>query len=87
MVISNKITGNYSPYNLTRSNNTPRVKKFEEVVKQEQNTQNQSVSSEEEKYFMKVYPKQKQEVSEYFSYEKNGNLNKIALGTMFDRRG
>jgi len=87
MMIANKITGNYSPYNLTRQNVTPRVKKFQEMLTTTEPKEATNVSTDEKKYFIGMYPDKAQEISEYHAYNKSGKMNGIQVGTLFDQRG
>lgn len=83
MKIENNIIGNYRPIirnNQSLSNNSTAesLEKVKDDVK---------LSSNEKKYFAKLYPENAKDVMEYHFYEKNGKMSGVKLGSNFDKRG
>lgn len=48
---------------------------------------NENISAAEKKYFANMYPANKDQIMSYHSYERNGKLNAVTIGSNFDRRG
>lgn len=46
-----------------------------------------NVSSEEKKFFSKLYPDSKNEISNYHFYSKSGQMQGVSIGSLIDRRG
>jgi len=80
MKIATNSFGNYKPIIAKKNNSIPQVesKKAEEAVK---------ISNEEKKFFTKLYPDEKDQITNYHFYNKDGDKNGVSLGSLFDRRG
>jgi hypothetical protein len=96
MKISMNNVGNYTPrlrtgndlgkkFNIDSAtvpaNNTPAVK-----AQSAENTAG-TVTSEEKKYFMDMYPENKSEIMDYHFYQKSGKMSGVKVGSLIDRRG
>ncbi len=46
-----------------------------------------TITKEEKKFFAGLYPENKEEVMNYHFYHKNGKMQGVTLGTIFDKRG
>ncbi len=46
-----------------------------------------TVTNEEKKFFAGLYPENKTDVMNYHFYHKNGKMQGVTLGTIFDKRG
>ncbi len=46
-----------------------------------------TISNEEKKFFAGLYPENKEDVMNYHFYHKNGKMQGVTLGTIFDKRG
>ena len=46
-----------------------------------------SLSNEEKNFFAKLYPENKSDVMNYHFYQKTGKMQRVSLGTLFDKRG
>jgi len=82
MTITTNDFGNYSP----KVNQTVRPQsKPVETQTQTQNLGN--ITNEEKTFFAKLYPESKEDVMNYHFYHKDGKMQGVALGTLFDKRG
>jgi hypothetical protein len=80
MTINTNDFGNYSP----KINQTVRSQS-KPVETQNQNIEN--ITNEEKTFFAKLYPENKEDVMNYHFYHKDGKMQGVALGTLFDKRG
>jgi ribosomal protein L5 len=80
MKISTNSIGNYKPIITQKKNNIEQVniKKNEDAVK---------ITSEEKKFFSKMYPNNTEQITNYHFYNKEGDENGVSLGSLFDKRG
>ena len=80
MKVSTNSIGNYKPVITQKTNNTQNIqaKKATEALK---------VSTEEKKFFTKLYPEEKDQINNYHFYNKEGDKNGVSLGSLFDKRG
>ena len=80
MKVSTNSIGNYKPIIAQKSNTTANIqaKKSVEALK---------VSTEEKKFFTKLYPDEKDQINDYHFYNKEGDKSGVSLGSLFDRRG
>lgn len=46
-----------------------------------------TITNEEKQFFAKLYPDSKEDVMNYHFYHKNGKMQGVTLGTVFDKRG
>lgn len=46
-----------------------------------------SITSEEKNFFINMYPDNKNEITDYHFYQKNGRMSGVTVGSLFDRRG
>lgn len=46
-----------------------------------------AITNDEKKFFAKLYPDNKEDVMNYHFYHKNGKMQGVTLGTIFDKRG
>jgi hypothetical protein len=81
MKISTNNIGNYKPVVTQRNNVASKLVKSEEV------NVNSKITSDEKKFFTKLFPEQKDEITNYHFYNKQGNKNGLSIGSLFDRRG
>lgn len=81
MKIGTNNIGNYKPIVTPRNNVTPKLNKIEDV------NVNPKITTEEKKFFTKLFPEQKDEVSNYHFYNNKGNMNGVTTGSIFDKRG
>ncbi|MGE5363020.1 MAG: hypothetical protein ACM3SM_02735 [Bacteroidota bacterium] len=49
--------------------------------------QSSSITSEEKNFFINMYPDNKNEITDYHFYQKNGRMSGVTVGSLFDRRG
>ena len=84
MKITTNDFGNYTA-KLSRTAQTPKAEQTNtaEIQKQKLGT----VTSEEKKFFAGLYPENKEDVMNYHFYHKNGKMQGVSLGTIFDKRG
>jgi len=81
MKINTNMVGNYNPYSINKvkpANVANQVKNVEQV---------KNISSEEKDFFAKLYPDSKSEIVDYHFYKRNGGMDGVSVGTLFDRRG
>jgi len=81
MKISTNNIGNYKPVITQRNNSVPKLNKNEKI------NIDPKVSAEEKKFFSKLFPEQKEEITNYHFYNKKGNMNGLSVGSLFDKRG
>jgi hypothetical protein len=81
MAVSMNSIGNYSAYGLNnaKSNKTN--------IKNAAEAQSENINPDEKKFFAEMYPAKKNEIMEYYYYERSGKMNGISVGTNIDRRG
>jgi hypothetical protein len=70
--------GNYSPAYF--KNATTRMENIRE-------NQTNTISVEEKKFFVSLYPSQQEEVLGYNFYNSKGKVSGMHVGSLFDRRG
>lgn len=46
-----------------------------------------SITNEEKTFFADLYPDSKEDVMNYHFYHKDGKMQGVSLGTLFDKRG
>lgn len=80
MKVSTNSIGNYNPVIANKNNITP-------TIKTEKSAEALKVSTEEKKFFTKLYPDEKDQINNYHFYNKDGDKNGVSLGSLFDRRG
>ena len=51
------------------------------------NTKLAAITNEEKTFFAKLYPENKEDVMNYHFYHKDGKMQGVTLGTVFDKRG
>ncbi len=79
MKISTNSFGNYNPIIKPKQNNVPNIEpKKNNIIK---------MTSEEKKFFTKMYPNEKEQIVNYHFYSRKGDKNGVALGSLFDKRG
>ncbi len=102
MKIATTDFGNYTTklshqvqHSKAEQNNTVNIKKQNStsVVQKQNNTttvqkeQLGTVTNEEKKFFAGLYPENKTDIMNYHFYHKNGKMQGVTLGTIFDKRG
>jgi len=80
MTITTNDFGNYS----SKVNQTVR-QQSKPVETQNQNLG--SITNEEKTFFANLYPDSKEDVMNYHFYHKDGKMQGVSLGTLFDKRG
>ena len=87
MKIATNDFGNYT--RVTRPVQQPKAEPANSTAVQKQlsKTTLGSITEEEKKFFMGLYPENKDEVMNYHFYHKNGKMQGVTLGTIFDKRG
>ncbi len=86
MKISTNTIGNYGPQ-IPRS--VPKQEKAKEVFNLSAanlNNAKAEITSDEKKFFVEMYPESKTEISNHF-YSKNGKMNGVKIGSLFNKRG
>ena len=84
MKITTNEFGNYIP---KINHCTVPQEKPVEIQKKIAKTDLGTISSEEKKFFAKLYPEKTDDVMNYHFYQKTGKMQGVALGTLFDKRG
>jgi len=83
MKIATNDFGNYTA-KIARTVNTSKAEQpNSEIPKQKLGT----ITNDEKKFFAGLYPENKEEVMNYHFYHKNGKMQGVTLGTIFDKRG
>jgi hypothetical protein len=80
MKISTNSVGNYKPI---RSNQNLNINQIET----QRNEEAIKITSEEKKFFTKMYPDNKEQIDTYHFYNKEGDKKGVSLGSLFDKRG
>ncbi len=80
MKINTNAIGNY---NLQR---THKVRPKNKIRDAEMKFSLDQISSDEKQFFVKMYPKKKEVIQNYF-YSKDGQISGVAIGSIFDKRG
>ncbi len=89
MRISTNMIGNYNPQVSTGNVKHAKANTIPPKV-EAKNTSNKvetSLSQDEKKYFIDLYPQNKNEITGYHFYQKSGKMSGVKIGSMFDKRG
>ncbi|QQS35474.1 MAG: hypothetical protein IPM56_14655 [Ignavibacteriales bacterium] len=79
MKISTNPVGNYT---------RPMMRTTAPLQKQEvQANQPAKVTADEKDFFVKLYPENKTEIIDYHFYGREGKMNGVSIGSLFDKRG
>lgn len=79
MKISTNPVGNYT---------RPMMRITPPVQKQETPTNSPvKVTTDEKDFFAKLYPENKNEIIDYHFYGREGKMNGVSIGSLFDKRG
>lgn len=81
MEITTNNIGNYKPVITQRNNSVSKLSRNEKI------NVDSKITSDEKKFFKKLFPNQKEEVTNYHFYNKKGNMNGLSIGSLFDKRG
>jgi hypothetical protein len=81
MAVSMNSIGNYTAYGLNNAKSN-KANLNNAVADLSEN-----INPDEKKFFAQMYPAKKNEIMEYYYYEKSGRMNGISVGTNIDRRG
>jgi hypothetical protein len=81
MKISTNPIGNYAPNYIDRSAAKP------QPVEQPKKNETAVLSASEKEYFIKKYPENKADITDYHFYKKGGKMSGVSVGNLFDRRG
>jgi patatin-like phospholipase/acyl hydrolase len=81
MKISTNPIGNYGPNYINRTD----VKPAEAARPQKIETA--ALSKNEKDFFIKKYPENKADITDYHFYKKEGKMFGVSVGNLFDRRG
>ncbi|MHB1687311.1 MAG: hypothetical protein ACYCVH_08050 [Ignavibacteriaceae bacterium] len=89
MKISTNMIGNYNPQVSSGSvkNTKPNEPSFKIESKSTEKKADSNLSSEEKNYFIKLYPQNKSEITDYHAYQKSGKMSGVKIGSTFDKRG
>ena len=89
MKISTNPIGNYAPNYIDRSASKPQPveqpKKIETAVLSAIETA--ALSRSEKDFFIKKYPENKADITDYHFYKKGGKMSGVSVGNLFDKRG
>ena len=80
MNISTNSFGNYKPIAAQQNKNTPKAES-KNIIKEAK------VTNEEKQFFTKLYPEEKESITSYHFYNKQGDKNGVSIGSLFDKRG
>ncbi|MEE9430545.1 MAG: hypothetical protein V3V16_05860 [Melioribacteraceae bacterium] len=81
MKIATNNIGNYKPVITQRNNTVTKLSKNEKI------NVDSKISTDEKKFFTKLFPEQKEEITNYHFYNNKGNMNGLSIGSLFDKRG
>ncbi len=81
MKINTNAIGNY---NLQR---TTKVRPKNQIRNAEMKFSMDQITPDEKLFFSKMYPKREESITQHKFYGKNGQFSRVALGSLFDRRG
>ena len=81
MKISTNPIGNYAPNYIHRTAEKP------QQIKQPQKIESAALTKSEKDFFIKKYPENKADITDYHFYKKGGKMSGISVGNLFDRRG
>jgi len=81
MKISTNPIGNYAPNYTSRT-----VTKTPEVA-QPKKVETVALTKNEKEFFIKKYPENKADITDYHFYQKEGVMSGVSVGNLFDRRG
>ena len=80
MNISTNQIGNYKPVNNIANKNVNKVEKPKtEIIN--------DITKDEKKFFTNLYPNEKNQISDYQFYNKDGDKKNLQIGSLFDKRG
>ncbi len=80
MRISTNSIGNYRPANNISNKNLNPVEKTKNELKPE-------ITNDEKNFFTQMYPEDKNTISNYQFYNKDGDKMSVQVGSLFDKRG
>lgn len=81
MEISTNSIGNYKPLITGKQNNIQKTLELDKVKKE------LNVTTEEKQFFGNLYPEEKEKISNYHFYSKDGGMKGVSVGSLFDKRG
>lgn len=81
MKISTNSIGNYRPLITSKQNNIQQSIETDKINKE------LKVTNEEKKFFSNLYPEEKDKISNYHYYSKDGGMKGVSIGSIFDKRG
>ena len=81
MSITTNSIGNYNLYQVNKVNNANRIQP-KEIKKVDP-----EITKEEKNFFTKLYPQNKEEITDYHFYQRTGEMKGVSLGSLIDRRG
>jgi hypothetical protein len=81
MRITANTIGNYVPAYV--SNNKQLTESADIPVQ----TQDAKINDDEKSFFIDLYPENKNEIVDYYCYQKTGKMTGVSIGSLLDRRG
>ena len=81
------VTNDFGNYTARATRPVQQQNTAAEIQKQLAKAELGNVTNEEKKFFAGLYPENKEEVMNYHFYHKNGKMQGVTLGTVFDKRG
>jgi len=79
MKISTNPVGNYT---------RPMAQTIHPIIKQEvQKNTLAPITTDEQNFFVKLYPENKTEIMDYHFYGREGKMSGVSIGSQFDKRG
>ncbi len=81
MKIESNNIGNYAPKYI--QNVKPNIK----PAQISENAATEKINDDEKKFFMNLYPENKNEIVDYHFYQKTGKMSGVSVGSLFDKRG
>lgn len=86
MRIESSSFGNYNPMQVRSNAKVAQTQNLQKTEKKEA-VKNEPITNDEKLFFAKMYPDEKNTIVNYHYYEKNGEMQGVAKGSLFDRRG
>ena len=80
MKITTNSFGNYKPQITQTKNNISQLNAKNKI-------EAPKITSEEKKFFTKMYPEDSEQINNYHFYHKDGSKIGVSLGSLFDKRG
>jgi hypothetical protein len=83
MRITANTIGNYTPAYI--SNNKQLTESID--TSDQVNTQDTKINDEEKSFLINLYPENKNEIVDYYCYQRTGKMTGVSIGSLLDRRG